>query len=352
MFPLLIRRIIPGHLKVHGISLFYTFFISSILPLSAQESKLLNDKPGTFKLANYGVYDQTNCGFTKGETSANTQKLLALTDAIRKNPVLNNPRGFDGKADKTNWKCDPKNGYGIPSEICIQFCSWSLEKGKEVCWSGEPPYWTLNINRLRTLGAAGFNETTDEPSHPRAGFNMEQWEKAAEKVNELFYPLGKKEILEPGLDRYNGIFMVVYNPERPPYWLPVTIRETFALLYDYWRKHPVQETSETMVRMLDKEYATFSGPELDGYAYFGDSNSIFRIGTNSTQLPVMRVNPAYWNRGLPRSAIQFLTFDCPSDKKMIREEKEERLKNNNGYYHLSRFIETLDCHMLVPLIDR
>ena len=316
------------------------------------QEKLLLEKPGAYQLKYFNSFEQDACNFTKDEKAANYQKLMALLEVLRKNPVIEEPRGFDCIIDKTRGKCIPNADYGITCQIWINFCSWSLEDGKEVCWSNEPPQWYMNVNRLRTLGAAGFNETTDEPSNPKPGFSMEQWEKSADKVNELFYPPEEKEIVQPGLDRYKGDFIVVYNPDRPAYWVHVTIREVFALLYDYWRKHPVQATSEMMVKFLDKEYAVFSESELDGFAYFGDSNSIFRIGKDNTQLPVMHINTAYWNKNLPRSAIQFLSFNYPGNKKYLRSEKERQLSENSGYYHKSRFLEALDLTLFLGVIDR
>jgi len=318
----------------------------------SQESKLLLDKPGAYITKYFSVYEQDQCNFTKTETTANYQKLLALTDVLRRNPVLNEIKGFDCVISKTREHCIPKDDYGIACQLTVAFCSWSLEKGIEICWTSEPPDWSMDVNRLRTFGASGFNVTTDEPSQTKPGFSMEQWEKAADKVNELFYMPGEKETMGSGIDRYKGDFIIIYNPARPAYWVQVTIRETFDLLFDYWRKHPNQLTSETMLKMLEKEYAVFSESERGGYAYFGDPNSIFRIGTDSKQLPVMRVNPAYWNKNLPRSAIQFISCNCPSDMKTIRSEKEERLKNNSGYYHLSRFIEALDITSFSAIIDK
>jgi len=328
------------------------FIISGNWKIIAQESKLLLEKPGTYKTKYFSIYEQDQCNFTSIETMANYKKLLTLTDVLRHNSVLNEIKGFDCVISKTREHCIPKEDYGIACEITINFCSWSLENGKETCWTSEPPEWSMNVNRLRTFGASGFNVTTDEPAQTKPGFNMEQWEKAADRVNELFYMPGEKETVGKGIDRYKGDFIVIYNPARPTYWMQVTIRETFELLSDYWKKHPNQPTSETMLKMLEKEYAVFSESERGGFAYFGDPNSIFRIGTDSRKLPVMRVNPAYWNKNLPRSAIQFITFECPSDLNTIRSEKEERLKNNNGYYYVSRFIEALDIASFQAIIDK
>lgn len=332
--------------------LYLTILFSGHLVLSAQESKLLLDKPGIFNTIQRGSVPEVDCGFTKAETIANFQKLAAIAETIRHNPVMSPPKGFDCKIDVTYWSCGHIEDYGIPEELSFFFRSWSLENGKEVQWINEPPEWAIQINRLKSAKGSGFNVTSNPPGNHKPGFNQELWEKAADRVNELFYLPGAKETLGKGIDRYKGESIVIYNPDRPAYWLPVTVREAFALLFDYYRQYPNQEFSTAILKILEEEYARFSESERDGTAYSGDSNSISRIGSDNSQLSLMRVNPACWNKNLPRSAIQFLTFYCPAYKDFIRNEKEERLRNNDGSYHLSRFIEALEISTFVPLIDK
>jgi len=45
----------------------------------------------------------------------------------------------------------------------------------------------------------------------------------------MFYMPGKKETIGKGIDRYNRETVIIYNPDRPAYWLPVSIREAFRL---------------------------------------------------------------------------------------------------------------------------
>ncbi|MEI8112907.1 MAG: hypothetical protein WCI54_04720 [Bacteroidia bacterium] len=339
-------------MKPIKLSFCLAIFVFEALVGSAQKTKLLLDKPGIFETPEKTSLPESNCGFSKTEIAANFPKLKGITEAVRQNPVMNLPNGFDCKTDITYWTCNLKEIYGIPAEISFFFRSWSLENGKEVQWINEPPEWAIQINRLNSAKGSGFNVTSNPPENSDPGFNMERWEKAADRVNELFYPPGTKETLGKGIDRYKGEIVVIFNPDRPAYWLQVTIRETFGLLFDYYRSDPNQAMSAMILKVLEEEYSRFSEPERDGYAYYGDSNSISRIGSDSRELPIMRVNTAYWNKVLPRSAIQILSFYCPADKVFIREEKDERLINNDGAYHLSRFIEELTPGTFVPLIDK
>ncbi len=132
------------------------------------------------------------------------------------------------------------------------------------------------------------------------------------------------------------------------------VREAFSLLLGLLKLNPDQAIVDFTGKMVEDEYASFSESERDMYAYFSSTKSrgLSGISNDSTGDPIMRANPAYWNKSLPRSAIQIFLFYYPADKNFLRNEKEQQLKDNNGEYHISRFIEGLDINTLIPLIDR
>ena len=146
-------------MKSNPALLIVIFILCSNLTVMSQESILLLDKPGTFKTQYFSTFEPDQCIFTKSETTANYQKLLSLTDVLRRNPVLKEIKGFNCVLSKTREHCIPKEDYGIACQITIDFCSLSLDNGKEICWTSEPPEWFMNINRLRTFGASGSGVT-------------------------------------------------------------------------------------------------------------------------------------------------------------------------------------------------
>lgn len=322
----------------------------------AQDYPLILDKQGTFKILDWGVYDHYDCGFSKAETNANYLKLVELTDAIRGNPVLQTMKGFDSQARLYAMYCDKKSGYGIPSQISLEFCYYYLNKGKEEKAVIEPPNWYIQVNKLTSGMAHGFNYTAHPSGKAKPGFDPAKWETVASKVKEIFFTPGEKENLAPGIDRYAKETVIIYNPSRPAYWIPVTIGEAFGLLLDYWKMEPDHVLSDMMLEMIENEYSQFSESERDGNAYGAggqDSRGVFsRIGTDNTQSPLMRVNPEYWNKKLPRSAIQILSFNLLYDKDRYKREAEEGLKYNSGGYHVSRFLEALEIKTLLPVIDQ
>jgi hypothetical protein len=120
---------------------------------------------------------------------------------------------------------------------------------------------------------------------------------------------------------------------------------------DYWKKVPDKIQMETMIPILENEFSSFSEAEKDGFAYIGKPESISRIGSTKNETPVMRPNPDYWNRKLPRSAIQFMWFEIPK-KEEVKRQLDANLKEESGYYYVYRLLDELDVKDLLPAISR
>jgi hypothetical protein len=326
---------------------------------SAQDKILLKEKPGTFKIT-YGTLngqgpDQyfKSCGYTKAEADAATKNLVSLVDIFRRNPVLKVIKGFDGEAYLNGGRCNTKFGYGLPSTVKFYFKTWSLRKGKEVQWINEPPEWRFEVNMTEKFCSNGFNESdfsnAYNPTNP--AFSEKGANTSTVALRELFFLPGVKEAVSPGIDRY-GDNLIIFNPDRPEYWNQVTIREVFRLLIDYWKQVPDKIQVEAIIPMLEKEFSNFSETEKDGFAYFGNSNeSIYRIGSKKNDTPVMRPNPDYWNRKLPRSAIQFMWLEIPT-KEEVKRKLEGNLKAEDGYYYVYRLLDELDVNTLLLAIEK
>lgn len=320
--------------------------------LHAQDPKLLTDKQGTFKTIDWGIYTHFNCGYTKKETDAHAQKIAAIIDFLRnQNPVLREMKGFMGQATLFAKECDLRAGYGIAGSIRFEFCSFFVNKaGKEYYNTIEPPSWYLILNVVDKRGRhVPSKPSKDEQVKP--GFNYEKYKAAAEKLNELFFTTDVRKVIAPGLDRY-GDEVVVYNPDRPMYWLPVTVEDAYARHFAYWEAFPDQLQSEMALKMLKQEYETFTEEEKKGFAYAMGKGAFAQIGNDASAPAIVRANPAYWNKDLPKSAIQFMTFDLPANKKFLEQQAAEWLQKNSVSYHEGRFEASLDIKDLPRLIDR
>ena len=335
-------------------NLFRITFVSIFIICSfanAQNGKMVLDKPGTFKIVNWSVHSMSGTDYTKAEKEANYKKLVALADAVKQNPVIGSPVGFDCEAVLYGAGFDKKNGYGIQCSFALHFLYFFINnKGNQVRFNIEPPSWTIVVNKLDCMSGGSLGYNAQKPTEDiKPGFNFESWKQVADKLTDLCYVPGKKETVADGVDRYGSDFYVIYNSARPAYWQPVTIREAFTLLIDFWKKHPHKMEADLMLQLIEPEYAKYSEAEKDGLAYSG---GIGGIGSDPNSTPIMRINKEYWNKKLPRSAIQIMSFSAPSDNKFIQRQMDEDLSNNSGFYHINRFLEKLDPSQIAKIIDK
>jgi len=172
----------------------------------------------------------------------------------------------------------------------------------------------------------------------------------AGELNDLFqvFPL-EKEIV-PGVSLYGDGHLIVFNPDRPPFWIPVTLRELADMTLAYYTTFIGKEMGQLMLDQLKKELAELTEEELNADAYQGDPNH-FVLNANGRRegLQIMRFNPDYWDRSLPSSSIQFMTLWDPH----MSEGEMDEFYQNNGYHHFGQqIISSMNMNGLVALIAR
>jgi hypothetical protein len=303
--------------------------IFACLSLS-KELPLVLDKQGPFQMLSRTDFTLPQCGFTKAEMTENLKEITALVDIMRQNPVLAELKGFEGRARIYNVLCNDQDRYGVPSRISFEFCSWFMNKaGTPVRNTIEPPEWSILTNKQRVYTISNF-----EPDKT------------------YFTVPSNKETIMPGIDVYDGERYFVYNPDRPPYWLPLTIGEAFDKMRTYWKKSPDKFTAEQFLKMIEAEYANTPKEDMNKPAHNkGDIGA-----TADPNFPlIVRANPEYWNKNLPKSAIQILSFTMVNNRKFLQSRREEALANNSTSYHLYLFEESLNLDTvksLLPIIRK
>ncbi|HSO85548.1 MAG TPA: hypothetical protein VLQ91_03285 [Draconibacterium sp.] len=303
----------------------YKFLVILILAtwtriiVSGQELPLILDKQGTFEILKRTDYASSECGFTKTEMTANLQKITELVTLVRMNPVLNELKGFDGRARIYNSiACQYEDFYGVPARISFEFAAWyRMKDGKEVRGLIEPPEWSVYINTIQPGWTSGFSQKPD-----------------------FFGVLEKKETIEPGIDVYDGECFVLYDPDRPDYWLPVTVKEAFDVAYAENKRKSDEIQWGFAKKMLDDEWAAI--PQSDWNKPATMSGMLSRVGILEGFPKIMKVNPKYWDKNRPKFDIQFITFRMVTNKKFLTQRTQEYLKTNSISYHSARFEESLD----------
>jgi hypothetical protein len=319
----------------------------------AQDYPLVLDRQGTFSVIDWGIYTHWDCGFTKEQTSAHLHAIDQIIDSLRSvNPVLRELKGFDGQARLYAQPCDTRFHYGIPGLINFEFCTFYQSKGKVVRTNIEPPGWTLQMNQLCAFDACRYKFTLNEPrGNAGPGFDFKKWKKAYVDYSELFFTPGPKETISPGVDVYDGYKVVVYNPDRPAYWLPVSIREVYELMSAYYRLGPDDPAKSLTLQMIEQEWGMLTESEKDKPAYLGGRIGILKVGPEENTVQMVKANPAYWNRDLPKSAIQLLSFELPA-KKYLQSQADEALQRHNLSYHVYRYLLELDPTIFTSFIKK
>jgi len=304
--------------------------VGLIIPVTAQELPLVLDKQGIFEILKRTDYASSDCGFTKPEMAANLQKITDLVAIVRKNTVLAEMKGFDGRVRIYNSiACQQEGRYGVPARISFEFAAWyRLKDGKEVRGLIEPPEWSIYTNTIQPGWTAGFSRKPDFIGVPE-----------------------KKETIVPGIDVYDGECIVIYDPTRPDYWLPVTVKEAFDVAYAENKRNSDEIQWGYAKKMLDEEWAAIPTEDWNKPATM--SGMLSRVGTKTGFPLIMKVNPAYWNKTRPKSDIQFITLRMITNKPFLQKRTKEWLKANSTSYHVARFEESLDMDFvksLLPLI--
>ena len=321
-----------------------TFLILAFaLQINAQNpSEFLPDKPGkwSFKCNKPG---QTPAELEFSKNQAN------VAEWFHQNvPILNNPVGFDLSAVSygiwdDNYKRNAAN-YGMRSEIVFEFQLFLADLARGGKWVVEPPSYSFYINNTEAghVTNPNYKYFSDSEYDPAGVKNFSPVQEkaindAVEKLNGIFAVFPHTKEIAPGVDLYNesadGYFfhLIVFNPERPPYWLPVTVKELADIYLEYY----TQIEDEFMLQYLKKEIAGFSEEELIAPAYSGhDTNIVLKANGKNEGLQLMRFNPGYWDKSLPPSAIQLMTFIYLQ----MTDAQLEEYYENNGYPHYGQLL--------------
>ncbi|MBL7966109.1 MAG: hypothetical protein JNK09_03865 [Prolixibacteraceae bacterium] len=236
--------------------------------------------------------------------------------------LLTEKRGFDlnvavnghGNMDEPNKWQQKDFEYGIITELCFQFQLFYIKGGK---WANYCPNWCFKLNA---------------PLYGKS-LPFESLHSNNKVLNESFLVFPKVKELAPGVRFYHNDAgkgeLVFFNPNRPDFWLPVTVKEIVDARLKYTAENE-KEVYEIMKTQVDK----LSEAELNEPAYFQRSDENFLIDVNGKKegIPVMRFNPDYWDRSLPRSDIQFFTLNYFEihDENKWNSEREKFFKSNNG----------------------
>lgn len=340
----------------------------SVGRVHAQSTQFQPDKPGRFILQN----KLNKCPGM--DVASLTNKLTTIAEWVHQNnPVVNPPIGFDASVSLSGNLCDkgPKNeDFGIQSHIYFSFHYFYIENGVSHAATDWAAHGTqISINNPINLISSQFTETgfnTDDP--PRL---KQPLEKALENLKKFYTTAPVVKEIAPGVRLYAGDDLLVFNPDRPDIWIPVSVKEIMEAKLAYykikqeidsinyektlaeWAKlnyKPDQILRPVIYDLIKKEFENFTAYELSLPAYSSAQDGISMINAHGEGRPVVRFNTACWDRTLPATAVQYLSLEY---KPRTRADLEEFKHNNGGLIdYVGLFTNNLPVEKMDVLIQR
>jgi len=348
----------------------FTFLFIFLAKASfAQETKFLTDKQG-----DYIIKNQLNkCPeFNLATYSAN---LKVITDWFHANNlVFSPPKGFDAIVTMGGNLCDDNRHsfyYGVMSYIHFAFYYFYMQNGEMQQATGWSAHGTgININNPTTNIGRTFDESGFKTGDPPA--LKKPLEEALTKLKQYYITNPVEREISPGVILFKGGYLLVFNPDRPWIWKPVTVREIMEAELAYYRVKkeidsinyqktlekwaklnfkPPEMANTSVYDLLKKGYSAFSSEELNKPAFVSrDDGEISGIRADGLGMPVMKFNPECWDRTLPPTGVQFISLEY---KAASEEELQQFVKRNDGLTdYVSLYMNNLLIRELGGLINR
>jgi hypothetical protein len=238
---------------------------------------------------------------------ATTEKLLAY---LERQPVAQNPVGVTLEVkSRTAYNHYDHEQYPVKptervkAEVFIPFCGLYRKNGKVEAACDEVPHIDVITNDEREVFESGMN------------YDQLDDKQAVNQYKEMFYLPGKLLDLGSGVFLYNWYYknrLVVSRSDRP-LWLPVTNREYIERMMVYSAASFKEgKSTQMLMDMLKAEIASIPA-EIMGLPCYVDRNAGLLlteivITGEISEFPVYKLNPDYFDKTLPRTAVQLITM--------------------------------------------
>jgi hypothetical protein len=113
---------------------------------------------------------------------------------------------------------------------------------------------------------------------------------------------------------------------------------------------PDKVNSPNVYDLIKMEFENFTADELKQPAFSDSQSGISTINSRGEGMPVVRFNPASWNRALPSTVVQFMSMDY---KPRTKTEMEDFKHDNGGLMdYVGLFTNNLPVEKIGVLIQR
>jgi len=321
---------------------------------SHAQSQYQPDKPGKF------IFDNHLDKCPGVDVTILKNNLTAIVEWVRLNDsVLDHPAGFDALVGFSAYCFDGKSkieDYGIRGSIGYAFHHFYIENGVSCRATSNTAHGTeIIINSPIYYISTQFDEAgfkTDDPPHLK-----QPLEKALENLHTYYTTAPVIKEIASGVRLYaeGGWFkgvLLVFNPDRPDIWIPVTVKEIMEAKLAYYKvKHQIDSINyEKMVagwakmnfnpdpdhtmkarlyEVIKQEYDNLTAEELKLPAYSRPSEEcgISTINARGEGRAVVKFNPDCWDRSLPVTTVQYMSWQYRPETELELEKFKPR---NNG----------------------
>jgi len=331
--------------------LFFSIFLITLFTrclYSQNETDWLPDQPGKWSFHHKIHGEVEKYKLTSTEFITFQKKIDTIAETFHQNPVLKNPVGFEPSLNVMVWP-DDKVGFKtislanaiIEYRIAIQFCPlFRDESGNVKKHCMEVTSCDIHVNQPKATSEKYLHYFASELNPA-----PEKLEIAAQNLSKIFVkPLVAKELSE-GVTAYQSGIIIISNPKRP-YWIPLKCGELFDQITEYFKIVQEKDNSYVyVVEAIEKEKGVFSTEQLNGPAYFttGNISGVTAVENNS---PLVRFNPDYFDKSLPRTSIQLIAVHTLTES-FDRNCDDTHLE----YLRHCEFVKQLDANALKALLD-
>jgi hypothetical protein len=331
--------------------IFFSLFIFANVSgcLYAQnETQWLPDQPGKWSYHHKISGEIEKYKLSPAELAECQKNIDLVIETLHQNPVLKNPVGIEPSVNVRVW---PDNKAGthlrsladdiVGSRIAIQFCPlFKDENGNIRKHCMEVTSCDVHVNEPKATSEKYLHYSASE-LHPAP----EKLVIVAQNLSKIFVkPLVAKELAE-GVTAYQSGIIIISDPKRP-YWIPVKCGELCDQIIEYFKIVQEKDNSYSyVVEAIEKEKGVFTTEQLSGPAYYTTGN-ISGVTAVENDSPLVRFNPDYFDKSLPRTSIQLIAVHTLTE--LFDRNCDD---THNEYRRHCEFVKQFDGIALKALLD-
>jgi len=331
--------------------IFFTLLFVTVIAsfLHAQnETEWLPDQPGKWSYHHKITGEIEKYKLSPAELAEYQKNIDLVVETLHQNSVLKNPVGIEPSVNVRVWPDDKAGTHLrsladdiVGSRIAIQFCPLFKDKnGNIMKHCMEVTSCDVHVNEPKATSEKYLQYSASE-LHPAP----EKLKIAAQNLSKIFVkPLVAKELAE-GVTAYQSGIIIISNP-KCPYWIPAKCGELFDQITEYFNIVQGKDNSYLyVIEAIEKEKGFFSPEQLNGPAYFTTGN-ISGVTAVENDSPLVRFNPDYFDKSLPRTSIQLIAVHTLTES-FDRNCDDTHLE----YRRHCEFVKQLDANALKALLD-